>query len=68
MSAIEIDRFETIVADIVIGRLHAEGIVAFPLPDGSAYRAGVLTGILVDAEDVDAARSIIAASDADFPK
>ncbi|MDB5679030.1 DUF2007 domain-containing protein [Sphingomonas bacterium] len=68
MAAIEIGRFDTMVADIIIGRLHADGIAAFPLPYSSEYRSGVVTGILVDEDEAEAARSIIAASDADFPE
>jgi hypothetical protein len=64
---IEIGRFEAIIADMIIGRLHADGIAAFPLPSSGRYGQPTLVGILVEDEDADAARSIIATGATDFP-
>jgi hypothetical protein len=64
---VEIGRFEALTADMIIGRLHAEGIAAFPLPSSGRYGQQTLVGILVGDEEADAARTIIATGDADFP-
>ena len=67
MATVEIGQFDLMLADIIVGRLQADGIAAFPLPFGGARGGRRMAGILVEEEDAEAARKIIAAGDVDFP-
>ena len=65
MSLVEVGRFPQFEADIVVGRLESEGIpaVAFDAGVTSVYGGiGIFANIrvMVDAEDADEARRIIA--------
>lgn len=61
MAAVEIARYDPVLAELVIDRLRAQGIPAFPLPNTGR---GVWTGILVDESDQEAARRFILANQA----
>lgn len=58
MSAVELGRFNPIAAELLIGKLRAEGIEAFPLPTSDDGGRGP-TGVLIDEADLAAARAIV---------
>lgn len=60
MGVIELGRFTDIDAQILIGRLRAEGIGAFPAPSSTTLQGGGMmwTSILIDDADLDEARRI----------
>ena len=60
MAVIELGRFTDINAQILIGRMRADGIGAFPAPSSPTLRGGGMmwTSVLIDDADLDAARRI----------
>ena len=64
MAIVEIGRFNRNEAHIVIGRLDAEGIPAFALDGNASIADGsylfIPVRVMVDADDAEAARRIIA--------
>ena len=62
MSAVQLGWFNPVQADLLIGKLRAEGIAAFPLP--SSDEGPRPTGVLVDDSDLAAARAIAFGEDA----
>ena len=65
MSLVELARFSRNEAHIVVGRLEAEGIPAVAFDAGSSIADGswllIPVRVMVDDEDLDAARSLLAA-------
>lgn len=66
MSLVEIGRFARNEAYIVVGRLESEGIMALALDGNASIADGsqffIPVRVMVDDEDVDAARAILAES------
>jgi hypothetical protein len=64
MSLVEVGRFDRNEANILIGRLDSEGIMAFAFDEGASIADGsqffIPVRVMVDDEDADAARRIIA--------
>ncbi|CAN5387092.1 hypothetical protein BH10PSE14_BH10PSE14_36010 [soil metagenome] len=64
MSLVEVGRFSRNEANIVIGRLDSEGIPAIAFDEGASIADGsqffIPVRVMVDDEDADAARRIIA--------
>jgi len=64
MSLVEVGRFGRNEANIVIGRLESEGIMAIAFDEGASIADGsqffIPVRVMVDDEDADAARRIIA--------
>jgi hypothetical protein len=64
MSLVEVGRFARNEANIVIGRLESEGIMAIAFDEGASIADGsqffIPVRVMVDDEDADAARKIIA--------
>ncbi|MFA5965907.1 MAG: DUF2007 domain-containing protein [Sphingomonas sp.] len=64
MSLVEVGRFARNEANIVIGRLESEGIPAIAFDEGASIADGsqffIPVRVMVDDEDADAARRIIA--------
>lgn len=64
MSLVEVGRFGRNEANIVIGRLESEGIMAIAFDEGASIADGsqffIPVRVMVDDEDADAARKIIA--------
>jgi hypothetical protein len=58
MSGVEIGRFDSIQADLLIGKLQSSGIPAFPLPTSFDDVRGP-TGVLIDESDLADARAIL---------
>jgi hypothetical protein len=58
VSAVELGWFNPVQADLLIGKLRAEGIAAFPLPSSDEGGRGP-TGVLVDQSDLAASRAIV---------
>lgn len=63
MSLVEVGRFARNEANIVIGRLESEGIIAIAFDEGASIADGsqffIPVRVMVDDEDADAARKII---------
>ena len=63
MSLVEVGRFARNEANIVIGRLESEGIMAIAFDEGASIADGsqffIPVRVMVDDEDADAARKII---------
>ncbi|MDB5711792.1 MAG: hypothetical protein JWL96_3862 [Sphingomonas bacterium] len=63
MSLVEVGRFGRNEANIVIGRLDSEGIIAVAFDEGASIADGsqffIPVRVMVDDEDADAARKII---------
>ncbi len=63
MSLVEVGRFGRNEANIVIGRLESEGIMAIAFDEGASIADGsqffIPVRVMVDDEDADAARKII---------
>ncbi|MDB5703271.1 MAG: hypothetical protein JWN66_387 [Sphingomonas bacterium] len=66
MSLVEVGRFARNEANIVIGRLESEGIMAIAFDEGASIADGsqffIPVRVMVDDEDADAARKIITAA------
>jgi hypothetical protein len=64
MSLVEVGRFARNEANILIGRLESEGIPAIAFDEGASIADGsqffIPVRVMVDDEDADAARRIIA--------
>jgi hypothetical protein len=64
MSLVEVGRFGRNEANIVIGRLDSEGIIAIAFDEGASIADGsqffIPVRVMVDDEDAEAARRIIA--------
>ena len=64
MSLVEVGRFGRNEANIVIGRLDSEGIIAVAFDEGASIADGsqffIPVRVMVDDEDAEAARRIIA--------
>ena len=64
MSLVEVGRFARNEANIVIGRLESEGIMAIAFDEGASIADGsqffIPVRVMVDDEDADTARRIIA--------
>jgi hypothetical protein len=64
MSLVEVGRFARNEANILIGRLESEGIPAIAFDEGASIADGsqffIPVRVMVDDEDADAARKIIA--------
>lgn len=64
MSLVEVGRFARNEANILIGRLESEGIPAFAFDEGASIADGsqffIPVRVMVDDEDADVARRIIA--------
>ena len=64
MSLVEVGRFSRNEANILIGRLESEGIPAIAFDEGASIADGsqffIPVRVMVDDEDADAARKIIA--------
>ncbi|WP_010184371.1 putative signal transducing protein [Sphingomonas sp. PAMC 26605] len=64
MSLVELGRFARNEAYIVVGRLESEGIMALALDGNASIADGsqffIPVRVMVDADDVDAARAILA--------
>ncbi|MEG3147917.1 DUF2007 domain-containing protein [Sphingomonas sp. RT2P30] len=64
MSLVEVGRFARNEANILIGRLESEGIPAIAFDEGASIADGsqffISVRVMVDDEDADAARRIIA--------
>lgn len=65
MSLAEVGRFDRNEAHIIVGRLEAEGIPAIAFDGGASIADGswllIPVRVMVDEDDVDAARALIAA-------
>jgi hypothetical protein len=63
VSLVEVGRFARNEANIVIGRLESEGIIAIAFDEGASIADGsqffIPVRVMVDDEDADAARKII---------
>ncbi|MET3761005.1 DUF2007 domain-containing protein [Sphingomonas sp. AAP5] len=66
MSLVEVGRFARNEAYIVVGRLESEGIMALALDGNASIADGsqffIPVRVMVDDDDVDAARAILAKS------
>ena len=66
MSLVEVGRFARNEAFIVVGRLESEGIMALALDGNASIADGsqffIPVRVMVDDDDVDAARAILAES------
>ncbi|GHH18490.1 hypothetical protein GCM10008023_24410 [Sphingomonas glacialis] len=66
MSLVEVGRFARNEAYIVVGRLESEGIMALALDGNASIADGsqffIPVRVMVDDDDVDAARAILAES------
>jgi Putative prokaryotic signal transducing protein len=64
MSLVEVGRFGRNEANIVIGRLESEGIIAIAFDEGASVADGsqffIPVRVMVDDEDAETARRIIA--------
>ena len=64
MSLVEVGRFDRNLANILVGRLEAEGIPAVAFDTGASIADGswllIPARVMVDAEDLPAARAIVA--------
>jgi len=68
MSLVELGRYDRNLANIIVGRLDSEGIDAIAFDGGASIADGsyllIPVRVMVDDEDFDAARAIVA--DAQF--
>jgi hypothetical protein len=69
MSLAEVGRFDRNEAHIIVGRLEAEGIPAIAFDGGASIADGswllIPVRVMVDEDDVDAARALIASPPGD---
>ncbi|MBB4152384.1 hypothetical protein GGQ80_000260 [Sphingomonas jinjuensis] len=69
MSLAEVGRFDRNEAHIIVGRLEAEGIPAIAFDGGASIADGswllIPVRVMVDEDDVDAARAVIASQPGD---
>ncbi|WP_203309032.1 MULTISPECIES: DUF2007 domain-containing protein [Sphingomonas] len=66
MALAELGRFDRNLANILVGRLAAEGIPAIAFDGGASIADGsyllIPVRVMVDADDLDAARGIVGAA------
>jgi hypothetical protein len=66
MSLVELGRYDRNLANIIVGRLDSEGIDAIAFDGGASIADGsyllIPVRVMVDDEDVDAAKAIIDAA------
>jgi hypothetical protein len=66
MSLVELGRYDRNLANIIVGRLDAEGIDAIAFDGGASIADGsyllIPVRVMVDDDDLDAAQAIIAAA------
>ena len=63
MSLVELSRYDRNLANIIVGRLEAEGIAAFPFDAGASIADGswllIPVRVMVDEHDLAAARAVV---------
>jgi hypothetical protein len=66
MALVELGRYERNLANILVGRLESDGIAALAFDGGASIADGswllIPVRVMVDEDDVDAARSIVGAA------
>ncbi|GAA0658104.1 hypothetical protein FHT00_002172 [Sphingomonas insulae] len=66
MSIVELGRYDRNLANIIVGRLDAEGIDAIAFDGGASIADGsyllIPVRVMVDEDDLDAAQAIVAAA------
>lgn len=64
MSLVEVGRYERNLANIIVGRLESEGILAVAFDNGASIAEGswllIPVRVMVDEDDLDAARAVVA--------